>query len=77
MSETDSVRLARIEEKFDALADKLDERHEGVARRLECAETDLRSLKDDRAKVVGGAAALGFAAGAVGSVILKLFGTTK
>lgn len=77
VTESDSIRLARMEEKLDAWMDRADERHDNTQRRLECVEADTRSLKEDRAKVVGGAAVLGLAAGAVGSVVLKLFGVGK
>lgn len=39
--------------------------------------TDLGVLKQDKAKIVGAAAVLGCLCGAVGSVIIKLWPTTK
>ena len=72
MTESDSTRLARMEEKFDALADKIDERHENTKRRLECVEIDTAALKQDRAKVVGAAVVAGGALGAIGSLVLKV-----
>ena len=77
MTETDSVRLARVEEKLDGLTERLDERHEGIVLRLTCVETDARSLKEDSARALGAAAAFGMIAGAVGGAVLKMIGWGK
>lgn len=74
MTETDSIRLTRVEEKLDALIDRLDERCAHRAASLAEVRKDVDSLKTDRAKVIGGAVAGGAILAWLGNLALKLVG---
>lgn len=80
MGETDSIRLARMEEKQDALRDSLnawmdrvDERHENTCKDVRALQADIAALKLDRARVQGavwaGRVVAAFIGGAVGAIV--------
>lgn len=74
MTETDSVRLARMEEKLDAWLDRSDERHGNNVKSIASLESKVATLEQDRAKMVGAAVVVGGIMGAIGSTVLKMFG---
>lgn len=73
MTETDSIRLARVEEKLDALIDKLEERCAARYKTLESIGDDVDALKQDRAKLVGIGACVGAVLTLIGNAAMKLF----
>lgn len=76
MTESDSIRLARVEEKLDALIDKLEERCASRYKTLESVQHDVSGLKQDRAKLVGIGACVGAVLAWVGNAALKLVSFT-